>query len=321
ARKTKNKERERHYRQMSAGGAEVEMMKARKDDEFLRSAFEEKLGQPIKEMNDQKLEQLLESTDLHLFGLTRKQIEKKGAGGSAGCSKFGKLTDAKKRRALEQDIEDTFNPTEKQDARVALNRFDKLQRKARRDFMIRSLKSNVFLARTEGDLKMRQSKKASTMQHLTEMEKLRRSALPTSRGISNPSAADKLAEDFFIQRLGWNSPKDEQLEHQIKTVRHQQNAEGEEMAGKLMAEKTANLELRLNSLVDLALDERGILDGTLTRRQHTGQELGQMAQSYGVPRFVPSVHKEHFRELSDLGADPPLLPQRNSPPGPLPSTS
>ena len=34
-----------------------------------------------------------------------------------------------------------------------------------------------------------------------------------------------------------------------------------------------------------------------------GAELGRLACSYGVPRFVPSVRKEHFRMMDDLGLD------------------
>lgn len=72
-----------------------------------------------------------------------------------------------------------------------------------------------------------------------------------------PTPADVQARDFFRQRLGWWDPTDEQRSKDRKAL-----SPGDAKAEELHKEEQTVLCTRLNLLVDLALDERGLMDRT-----------------------------------------------------------
>jgi hypothetical protein len=75
--------------------------------------------------------------------------------------------------------------------------------------------------------------------------------------VKAPTPADVQARDFFRQRLGWWDPTDEQRSKDRKAL-----SPGDAKAEELHKEEQTVLCTRLNLLVDLALDERGLMDRT-----------------------------------------------------------
>jgi len=279
ARKMRAKERRRHHNELAEGGAEAQKLRQMKDDAFLRDALQEKLGEPLGEITEELVERVLHQVGPAQLGLTEKQSQV-----------LMSMDDPVKREELLSELDGCLLERDKQDVQVKINRFEKKLKRKRRAWLQQCLRTNNFLHRCNNDMKARDRNRVQTSKMIEVQEKLRKSALPgakatsASRGRPVEDLRDSLndenaAADFFQQRLGWFDPKDEMREDDIKEARRLESEEGDEHAELLIEEKMHERDRRLNMLLDLALDERGLMDGTQMRRETAGggAELGRFA--------------------------------------------